>query len=70
MLGTGPAHRRRLPHDRVLLRGLPTPPPAERPRQRLDLTDADPNSLTGPVKGVDEVMTVNSACLREVAGIR
>ncbi|MCS7479642.1 hypothetical protein ACFFQW_19750 [Umezawaea endophytica] len=32
--------------------------------------EVDPNAITGPVKGIDEVMTLNSACQQEVAGIR
>jgi len=32
--------------------------------------DVDPNTLSGPVKGVDEVMTLTSACQKEVAGIK
>jgi len=37
---------------------------------RITGDDVDPNTITGPVKGVDEVMTLNAACQKEVAGIR
>jgi len=33
-------------------------------------SDVDPNVVSGPVKGVDEVMTLTAACQKEVAGIR